>query len=103
LVAARRNGELAELGQLFEEARRGLRETQCELAVILNRREKRFAISIDRVEAVDRLPGEGTEPMPAALSGQGGQQDCRTGKRIKTNQTVLLLDAAGLFDAAVQN
>jgi purine-binding chemotaxis protein CheW len=103
LLAERRNHELASLSRLFEEARRGLRESHRELAVVLNYQEKRFAISIDQVEAVERIPEEGIEPMPAAMAGQQGQQHWRIGKRIKTNQTILLLDGAGLFSAAAQN
>jgi purine-binding chemotaxis protein CheW len=103
LLAARRNGELAVLTRLFEDARRTLREGQRELAMVLNCRDKRFAISIDQVEAVERIPEEGIEPMPPAMAGQSGQQHWRIGKRIKTSQTILLLDAAGLFAAGTQN
>jgi purine-binding chemotaxis protein CheW len=97
LLAARRNGELAELSKLFEEARRILREHQRELSVVLNRGEKRFAISIDLVEAVERIPEEGIEPLPAALAGQSEKLQWRIGKRAKTSQTVLLLDEDFLF------
>jgi purine-binding chemotaxis protein CheW len=92
LLAARRNGELAELSRLFEEARRILREHQRELAVVLNRGDKHFAISIDLVEAVERIPEEGIEPLLAALAGQAEKLRWRIGKRARTNQTILLLN-----------
>jgi chemotaxis signal transduction protein len=103
LLAARRNGELAELSKLFEEARRILREHQRELAVVLNRGDKRFAISIDMVEAVERIPEEGIEPMPATLACRSEQHQWRIGKRVKTSQTILLMDEDFLFSSGVEN
>jgi purine-binding chemotaxis protein CheW len=103
LLAERRDGELAELSKLFEEARRILREHQRELAVVLVHGEKRFAISIDQVEAVERIPEEGIEPLSAALAGPGQQQQWHIGKRSKTNQTILLLDEDFLFSGAAAN
>jgi purine-binding chemotaxis protein CheW len=103
LLAARRNSELAELTRLFEEARRTLLENQRELAVVLNCGDQRFAISIDQVEAVERIPADSIEPMPAAIPGLNEGQNWRIGKRMKTNQTILLLDEAGLLSAGMQN
>ena len=97
LLATRRNGELAELSKLFAEARRILREHQRELAVVLIHGEKRFAISIDLVEAVERIADENIEPMSAALADCGGGHPWHVGKRGKTNQTILLLDEDFLF------
>ena len=103
LLAARRNGELAELSELFEEARRILREHHRELAMVLVRGEKRFAISIDLVEAVERIAEENIEPMSAALAGSGEKNEWRVGKRNKTSQTILLLDEDYLFPAEAVN
>jgi len=103
LLAERRNHELAELSKLFEESRRILREHHRELAVVLVRGEKRFAISIDLVEAVERIPEESIEPMSAAMADQGAKSAWRIGKRTKTNQTILLLDEDYLFSAAAVN
>ena len=103
LLAARRNGELAELSKLFEEARRILREHQRELVVVLNRGDKRFAISIDRVEAVERIPEEGIEPMPATMACRSELHQWRIGKRGKTSQTILLMDEDFLFSSGVEN
>ncbi|MGA2248634.1 MAG: hypothetical protein ABSH48_27070 [Verrucomicrobiota bacterium] len=83
--------------RLFEEARRILNENHRELAVVLVRRQKHFAISIDVVEAVERIPEENIELMSAALAVQGGQSQWRIGKRGKANQTVLLLDDGFIF------
>ena len=102
LLAARRNGELAELSNLFDEARRILKENHRELAVVLVRGEKRFAITIDLVEAVERIPEENIEPMSATLAGQTEHQ-WRIGKRGKTNDTILLLDENFLFTSGTAN
>ena len=96
LLAARRSGELAELSGLFEEGRRILKENHRELAMVLVRGEKHFAISIDLVEAVERIPEENIEPMSAALAGQS-EHPWRIGKRGKTSQTILLLNEDFLF------
>ena len=103
LLAARRNGELAELSKLFEEARRILREHHRELAVVLMRGEKCFAISIDLVEAVERISEENIEPMPAALAAQDNRHQWRIGKRSKTSQTILLLEEDFLYSSGVAN
>ena len=103
LLAARRDKELAALVRLFDDARRILRENHRELAVVLTRGEKRFAISIDQVEAVERIPEEGIEPMSAALVEQGAGGHWQIGKRLKTNQTILLLDESLLGSASAIN
>jgi purine-binding chemotaxis protein CheW len=102
LLAARRSRELADLSKLFEEARRILQEHHRELAVVLGRGERRFAISIDVMEAVERIPEEGIEPMSTVMPEQSGNEQWRIGKRAKTNQTILLLDEELLFSSGVQ-
>jgi purine-binding chemotaxis protein CheW len=86
ILADRRKGELAEL-----------MENHRELAVVLVRKEKRFAVSIDLVEAVERILEENIEPMPAAMAGRSENQHWRVGKRAKTDQTILLIDEEFLF------
>jgi purine-binding chemotaxis protein CheW len=103
LLAARRNGELGELSKLFEESRRILQEHHRELAVVLVRGEKRFAVSIDLVEAVERIPEENIEPMSAAVAAQGDRHHWRIGKRSKTNQPILLLDEDFLYFSGAAN
>jgi len=102
-LAMRRDGELAELSKLFDEARRILREHHRELAVVLGCGEKRFAISIDVMEAVERIPEESIEPMSTAMTGQSEALQWRIGKRVKTNQTILLLDENFLLSSAAAN
>lgn len=92
LVAARRSGELAELSKLYGEACRILRAHHRELAIVLCRGDKRFAISIDSVEAVERIPEESIEPLTGPSVRAESGLEWRVGKRAKTSQTVLFLD-----------
>ncbi len=103
LLTTRRDRELAELVRLFAEARHLLQEHHRELAMVLNRGQKRFAISIDLVEAVERIPDENIEPLPATMTGSDGTRHWRIGKRTKTNQTILLLNEDFLFSAEAVN
>ncbi len=103
MLSERRNHELAELTKLFGEASLILREQQRELAVVLCYGEKRFAISIDRMEAVERIPEGNIECLAAAMAGQNGKAPWRVGKRNKTNQTILLLDDAFLLSTVAAN
>jgi chemotaxis signal transduction protein len=103
LLAAKRSGELAELSKLFEETRRILLEHHRELAVVLMRGEKRFAISIDLVEAVERISEENIKPMSPVLAERGNRHQWRIGKRSKTNQPILLLDEDFLYSSGAAN
>jgi purine-binding chemotaxis protein CheW len=103
LLAERRNQELAELSRLFDDSRKILREHHRELAVVLCRGKSRFAVSIDRVEAVECIPESDIEPMPAAMAGAGEKRPWRIGKRSKTNQTILLLDEDFFFSVEAVN
>jgi len=91
LLEERKSGELANLTKLFDETRRLIREQHRELAVVLNHGEKRSAISIDRIESVERISEEDIEPMPGSIS-EGLGQKWRIAKRTKTQQTIVLLN-----------
>jgi len=97
LLADRRSKELAELSRLFDESRDILREHHRELAVVMLHGDQRFAISIDLMEAVERIPEESIGPLPTGMTTGDEQLRWRIGKRSKTNQTILLLDEELLF------
>ena len=92
LISARRNDELARLLALFAESRRIITESRREVAVVLGFGTKRMAVSVDSVEAVERIPEENIEPLPSVVAGSNGKLELLVAKRIKTNQTTLLLD-----------
>lgn len=103
LISARRNHELAALIRLFEDSRRTLVEGHREVAVVVRQGEDRLAFSADLVEAVECIPEEGIEPMPAGLEGLNSGFVCRVGKRLKTHQTVLILPVDFFFSAGAVN
>jgi purine-binding chemotaxis protein CheW len=103
LIEARRNRELAGLIKLFEESRRILAEGNREVAIILSRGGDRLAFTADLVEAVEHIPQESIEQMPVALAGLNGGLRCHVAKRLKSNQTTLLLSDDFLFSPPAMN
>jgi len=103
LIASRRNLELAALIRLFEDSRRLLTEKHREVALVLKQADKWLALCADAVEAVENIPEENIEPLPPSLADVSRGFHCRIGKRTKTNQTLLLLDADSLFSSTKLN
>jgi len=99
ILTARKNEELASLSKLFAEARRQLHEHHRELAVVVNNGEKRFAFTIDRVEAVERISEGDIEEMAGTIANHSRSCDWRVGKRNKTNQTILLFNETAFFNS----
>jgi len=98
IIEKRRNGELAGMIKLFDESRRILQETKREIVMVIRNGSKQFAMSVDAVQAVEHIPGETIEPMPASLAGLGGVR-CQVAQRARTRQMVLLLGPDCLFPA----
>ncbi len=92
LVAERRRNELAALVVWFGEARRILIEHHREVVLVLWFGSKPLAVSVDLVDAVERIPEENIEAMAEVLPGFNGGLEASVAKRVKTNQTMLVLD-----------
>ncbi|MCX6927690.1 MAG: CZB domain-containing protein [Verrucomicrobia bacterium] len=92
MIAAQRSRELAALISLFEESEAILLERNRELAIVLALGAKRLAVSVDQVEAVEAIPAQNIEPMSPLLSALRGGFHWRLGQRLKTHQTVLVLE-----------
>lgn len=103
LVASRRNRELAALVKLFAESRRILADGSRELAVVLSRGADHLAFSADLVEEVERIPEERIEPMPVSLTGLSGGLCSRIGRRLNSDQTVLVVNEDLLFSPGKLN
>lgn len=103
LIATRRNRELAALVKLFTESRRLLVDGHRELAVVVSRGGDHLAFSADLVEEVERIPEDRIEPMPASLAGLSGDLCCQVARRLKTEQTILVLSEDRLFCANASN
>ena len=99
LISARRNGELAALVKLFADLRQTLTDDRREVAVVLCFGAKRLAVSVDMVEAVERIPEENIEPPSSILDGLKTGFQFRIAKQVRTDQTILLPDT-GFFHAS---
>ena len=98
LIEATRASSLAHLLELFAELRSLLRESSREIALILEARGKRFAISVDSALSVEKLSAGTVEELQA---GVGVKQDGvvrRIGKRVKGGEVVLILETDHLMD-----
>jgi len=71
-----------------------------EVAIVLSRGTESLPFSADQVEAAEHIPESNIEPMPPALAGLSCGLNCRVGKRVKTNQTILLLSDEFFFSSA---
>ncbi|MGO8699429.1 MAG: chemotaxis protein CheW [Limisphaerales bacterium] len=102
ILEKRRTRELAGMIKLFEESRRILEETKREIVIVVRNGFKQFGMSVDGVQAVENIPVENIEPMPAGLAGLGGVR-CQVAQRARTRQTVLLLGPDCLFPPGAAN
>lgn len=100
LISDHRNRELAALVKLFAESRQILADGNREVAIVLARGNECVAFSADMVEAAETIPAENIEPLSVVLSNLNNQLLCRVGKRLKTNQTILIFDDEFFFSQA---
>jgi purine-binding chemotaxis protein CheW len=91
LVDRARGGVLAELLKLFADLRNLIRESQREIAVILNVGGKTFSISIDAALSIEKFGAGSVEELPPGASvNQAGA--VRRVAKTKTGQVVLILE-----------
>ena len=97
LINRTREGELAEMIRLFSEVRSLLRESNREIALVLEWKEKTMAVGVDSVETVEKLSEANIEEMPQAVSMLDNASIAGIGKRGKDNELVQLLDIGKLI------
>lgn len=102
ILEKRRHNELATMVKLFEQSRQILKETRRELVIVVKHGTRHFALSVDAVQAIEHIPGENIEPVPATVAGLG-KVPCHVAQRGRTRQTVLLLGPDFLFPSAASN
>lgn len=102
ILAKLRSCELAMLVRLFEESRKILKDIRREIVIVVKRGAKQLAMSVDGVQSVEHIPCENIEPMPVALAGFGAT-NCHVAQRVRTRQTVLVLEPDFLFPAGATN
>jgi purine-binding chemotaxis protein CheW len=103
LLEQRRNRELAEMIRLFEDARRILKESRHELALLLKNGAREVAVSIDTVQTMENLPTESIEPLPATFSGAPMGANCEIIRKQPGASPALLLGAGCLFSSPSVN
>ena len=97
IINRTKEGELAEMIKLFSEARSLLRESNREIALVLEWKEKTMAVGVDSVETVEKLSESNIEEMPEAVSTLDNECIAGIGKRGKDNELVQLLDVGKLI------
>ncbi len=97
LINRTREGELAEMIKLFSETRSLLRESNREIALVLEWKEKTMAVGVDSVETVEKLSESNIEEIPGAVSTLDNACVAGIGKRGKDNELVQLLDVGKLI------
>ena len=98
IIDQTKEGELAEMIKLFSEVRSLVKESNSEIAMVLEWQEKAVAICVDSIETVEKLSEFNIDEMPEAVSVL--ENGCITGigKRGKDNELVQLLDVGKLID-----
>jgi purine-binding chemotaxis protein CheW len=97
IINRTKEGELAEMIRLFSEARSLLRESNREIALVLEWKEKTMAIGVDSVEAVEKFSESNIEDMPEVTSILDNECIAGVGKRGQDNDLVQLLDVGKII------
>lgn len=93
VIDERRSGELAVMISLFENMKQIFKDTQREIAVIVELDDDSFALAVDRLEAVEDIEIEEKKEQSAeALEGIGGNFHGKIAQRKESDQLLLLVD-----------
>jgi purine-binding chemotaxis protein CheW len=102
ILDKRRNCELALLIKLFEESRQILKDTRREVVVVVTNGARQFAMRVDAVHSVERIPTDNIESLQMPPAGLG-RLNWQVAQRGRTRQTVLLLGPDFLFPSPAAN
>jgi len=98
IIRATHDTELAELRNLFETTCRLIEETSREIALVLEREGRLFAISVDAVATVERIRPETIEEPPPLPSGAGQESPVvKLARRVKDDEVVSIIDPAKIM------
>ncbi len=97
VIEQTKQGELAQMIRLFEDARTCLRESNREIALVVEHAGKTLAVAVDSVETVERLAKSNVDALPGITSTASNVCIAGIGKREKTEQMVQLLDISELL------
>lgn len=97
IINRTKEGELAEMIKLFSEARSLFRESNREIALVLEWEDKTMAVGVDLVETVEKLSESNIEEMPEAVSTLDNACVAGIGNRGNDSELVQLLDVGKLI------
>ncbi len=101
IIRARKEGELALMMELFENMKEILRDTQREIAIIVELANNSFALAVDRVEAVENIDLNAEKDVAGLLEGFGGHFHGEIARRKGSEELVLLVDPEWVGGEAV--
>ena len=95
LIGRTRSGVLAKMITLFANLQELIRQSQQEIAVVLQTDNRTFAVSVDEAIAVEKFEGENLGPLPATTD---DGVVVRFGSRGKTGPLVLMVATERLLE-----
>jgi chemotaxis signal transduction protein len=95
LIGRTRSGVLAKMIALFDNLQKLIRESQQEIAVVLQTDNRTFAVSVDEAVAVERFERENLGPLPVTIDNGVIAQ---FGSRGKTEPLVLMVATERLLE-----
>jgi chemotaxis signal transduction protein len=97
IINQTKDGELAEMIRLFSEARSLLSESNREIALVLEWKDRTMAVGVDSVETVEKLSKSNIDGVPEMASTLNNECLAGIGKRGEDNELVQLLDVGILI------
>jgi chemotaxis signal transduction protein len=97
IIKRTKEGELSEMIKLFAEARSLLRESNREIALVLEWKDKIMGVGVDSVTTVEKLSQSTIEDLPGVTASTDNESISGIGQRGKDNELVQLLDVTKLI------
>lgn len=97
MIEKEHDGTLALMVELFTEAKKLLRETMREIALVMRYNGKTMGATVDSIESVEYLKEDSVEEI-AGISIKGGDSVVsQTAKLARTDKVIMLIDTSKLF------
>jgi len=97
IIHQTKEGELAEMIKLFSEFRSLLRESNREIALVLENDKRAMAVAVDSVETVEKMTEASIEELPGMICTLDNEYIAGIGKRNKDDTFVQLLEVTKIF------
>jgi chemotaxis signal transduction protein len=97
IINRTKEGELSEMIKLFSEARSLLKESNREIALVLEWEDKIMAIGVDSVSSVEKFSESNIEDLPGAITSLDNKSITGIAQRGENKELVQLLDVGKLI------